>query len=332
VEFQRDDRVERRRSRRKQIRRRRVGAAVLLAAVLAVVVSTSSGIFGKEEAQSQVRTPAPKPTEISEGLGTTILPTYRVVAAFGAPNGGPRLGILGVGTPAQAASRLMTDIVPSYSGGKPVLPALELIATIAHRTPQASGTYSTRYPAEQIEGFLAAARANKGILVLDIQPGSSPWMDEVRALSGWLKNPDVSLALDPEWSMKPGQIPGTVIGGITASQINEVSAYLQRIVQQEKLPQKLLIVHEFKDYQLTDQSQIVDREGVKVVLNVDGFGTIEQKQAAYAALSAPSRGKQFPMGFKLFYEEDNDPKLGAKIMSPYDVMALTPQPDVVVYE
>ena len=88
-----------------------------------------------------------------------------------------------------------------------------------------------------------------------------------------------------------------MIGEITASEINEVSAYLQRIVKQEKLPQKLLIVHQFKDYQLIDQSQIVDREGVKVVLNVDGFGTIEQKQAAYAALTRPSRGKQFPMGF-----------------------------------
>lgn len=294
-------------------------------------MTSSSGVFSKK-AESTVKTPPPKATEISEGLGTTILPTYRVVAAFGAPNGGPRLGILGVGTPAEAATRLMTDIVPSYSGGKPVLPALELIATIAHRTPQESGTYSTRYSAEQIEGFLTAARANKAILVLDIQPGSSPWMDEVRALSGWLKNPDVELALDPEWSMKPGQIPGTVIGGITASEINEVSAYLQRIVQQEKLPQKILIVHQFKDYQLTDQSQIADRDGVKIVLNVDGFGTIEQKQAAYSALTAPSRGKAFPMGFKLFYEEDNDPKLGAKIMSPYDVMALTPQPDVIVYE
>jgi hypothetical protein len=331
VEFQRDDRVERRRARRKQIRRRRIGAFVLLAGILGVVVSSGSGIFGKK-AESKVRTPAPKPTEIADGLGTTILPTYRVVAAFGAPNGGPRLGILGVGTPTEAADHLMDEIVPSYTGGKPVLPALELIATIAHRTPQESGTYSTRYSAEQIEGYLTAARANKGILVLDIQPGSSPWMDEVRAFSGWLKNPDVSLALDPEWSMKPGQIPGTVIGEITASEINEVSAYLQRIVKQEKLPQKLLIVHQFKDYQLIDQSQIVDREGVKVVLNVDGFGTIEQKQAAYAALTRPSRGKQFPMGFKLFYEEDNDPKLGARIMSPYDVMALNPQPDIIVYE
>ncbi len=331
MDFQRDERVERRRARNRQIRRRRLAAALLLALIGVIAILSSTDLFGRKKSEV-IATPTTKPTEIQPGLGRTILPTYRVVAAFGAPNGGPRLGTLGVGTPNEAATRLVTEIAPPYGGGRPILPALELIATIAHREPQSSGTYSTRYSDEQIQGFLDAARNKGAILILDIQPGSSPWMDEVRALTPWLKNPDVSLALDPEWSMEPGQIPGTVIGGISASEINEVSAYMQQLIRENKLPQKLLIVHQFKEYQLTDQSQIVDRNGVQVVLNVDGFGTIEQKQAAYNALVSPARGKQFPMGFKLFFEEDNDPKLGATIMSPYDVMALSPQPDVIVYE
>jgi hypothetical protein len=303
---------------------------VLLGIIAASIAASTTDLFGDKK--SAVVAVDEKPIEIHPGLGTRILPDYRVVASFGAPNGGPRLGVLGVGTPTQAADHLVRDIVPPYRGGKPVLPALELIAVIAHREPQASGTYSTRYPDEQIQGFLDAARNHGAILILDIQPGQSPWMDEVRALERWLMEPDVSLAMDPEWSMKPGQVPGTVIGETSAAEINEVSAYLQQLINRHKLPQKLLIVHQFKDYQLRDQSDVVNRRSVKVVLNVDGFGTIEQKQATYSALTQPSRGKSFPMGFKLFFQEDNDPKLGATIMSPFDVMALSPQPDVIVYE
>lgn len=304
----------------------------MLLAIIGIAVSTSTtNLFGGKK--QRLAATEPKPIEIAPGLGRTILPTYRVVALFGAPNGGAVLGDLGVGTPTEAADRLVNQIALPYKGGKPVLPALELISVIAHRTPQASGTYSTRYTDDQIQPYLEAARQHNGILILDIQPGRSPWMDEVRGLTRWLKEPDVSLALDPEWSVNDGEVPGVgVIGKIDAAEINEVSAYLQQIITENKLPQKLLVVHEFKDNQLTDQSQIVDRKDVQVVLSVDGFGPANLKRDAYRTLTSPGRGKSFPMAFKLFFQEDNDPKVGSEIMSPYDVMELTPQPDMVIYE
>jgi hypothetical protein len=106
---------------------------------------------------------------------------------------------------------------------------------------------------------------------------------------------------------------------------------MQRIIDENKLPQKLLVVHEFKDYQIPDQSQIVDREGVQVVLNVDGVGSPDAKVATYVTMTNPSRGKQFPMGFKLFF--DDDTKGGGALMTPDEVMnSLVPRPDFVVYE
>ena len=300
--------------------------------MIGIVAVSATNLLGPDK-RSQAgaqQTTEPAPATYRDGH-RTLLPTFRIVATFGAPDGGAGLGDLGVGTPTQAADRLVSDVVPAYDiGDKPVMPALELIATIAHDVPSANGLYSSRYPTNQIDRFLSAARQNGAILILDIQPGHANWMDEVRALQPYLEMPDVSLALDPEWSVPKDKVPGDVIGSITQQQINEVSAYLQQIVDEKNLPQKLLLIHQFKDYQLPDRSKIADRPGVAIAFNIDGYGTPEAKQATYASITSPARGKAFPYGFKLFYEEDV--KYGGRIMSPSEVMALDPAPDIIVYE
>lgn len=327
VEFQRDERVERRRARRRQIRRRRIAATVVLAAVVGMVAASSTGLFGGKKQTGQA---APTATEIQPGLGTTILPTYRVVAVVGAPGQDASLGRGSIGTPNEGVRVASEELAPQYAGDKPVLPAFMLIATLATEASN-GGRNSTRLTDAQIETYLTAARNHGAILILDIQPGHSPWMDEVRAYTRWLKEPDVSLAIDPEWNMPPGKNPGEVFGTTSAAEINEISAYMQRISDENKLPQKLLVVHELTPGQLTDQSEIVDRPGVQTVLDVDGVGSADEKVATYVKLTNLTRGKQFPMGFKLFFQDDT--KGGAEMMTPDDVMnTLIPQPDLVVYE
>jgi len=331
VEFHRDDRVERRRARKRQIQRRRIGAiAVLLGVAGLVAVSTTNLLGPSKKSKADAVDTGPAPITYPGGH-TKLLPDFRIVATFGAPYAGSRLGDLGVGTPTQAAERLRSTVAPAYeTSTKPVMPALELIATIAHDVPSANGLYSSRTSDESIDDYLAAARQAGAILILDIQPGHAKWMDEVRAYRKYLEMPDVSLALDPEWSVPKDKRPGQVIGTITAADINQVTAYLQRIVDEKNLPQKVLIVHTFKVYQLKDQSKIKDRPGVKVVLNADGFGTPDQKIAAYHAITSPERGKRFPYGFKLFYEEDVE--YGGRVMTPSEVLGIEPAPDFVVYE
>lgn len=302
---------------------------MVVGAVAGMIAASSTGLFSSKK---QTGSAAPAAKEIHQGLGTTILPDYRVVAVVGAPGQDASLGRGSIGTPSEGVRYAKDELAPLYAGDKPVLPAFMLIVTLAKQESN-GGRYSSRLTDAQIQPYLTAARDNGAILILDIQPGRSAWMDEVRHYSKWLKEPDVSLALDPEWKMGPNEIPivSDVIGRTSASEINEVSAYMQRIIDENKLPQKLLVVHEFKDYQLPDQSQVVDRPGVATVLNVDGVGSMDAKVATYVTLTNPTRGKQFPMGFKLFF--DDDTKSGAALMTPDEVMnSLVPRPDFVVYE
>ena len=63
---------------------------------------------------------------------------------------------------------------------------------------------------------------------------------------------------------------------------------------------------------------------MQTVVNVDGFGANSVKIAKYHNFvdGTPRMGR----GFKLFYKED------VKTMTPRQVMAMRPRPDVVVYE
>jgi hypothetical protein len=159
--------------------------------------------------------------------------------------------------------------------------------------------------------------------VLDIQPGRSDFFTETRRLRKWLKEPDVGLALDPEWRMTEGQVPGQVIGRVGSREVNATTAWLDQLVTRYKLPQKLLLIHQFTD-DMVPEAELKERPGLAYVLNVDGFGTQSLKIAKYHGFVA--QAKQFRRGFKLFYSEDQ------KTMTPAQVMRLEPRPDVVVYE
>jgi hypothetical protein len=149
-------------------------------------------------------------------------------------------------------------------------------------------------------------------------------MTEVRHYRRWLEQPDVSLALDPEWSMEAGEVPGQQIGSTDARTINRVSAYLDGLVRQRNLPQKMLLIHQFTDDMIEDRDQLERRPGVALVRNVDGFGSPEIKKQKYREFTRGPRRTH--VGYKLFYREDTD------LMSPREVLGMRPQPDIVVYE
>ena len=155
--------------------------------------------------------PAPKPTELPLG-GRQIFPRFRVVAYYGAPQA-HALGALGIGSPDHAVRRLAQQAKPYAKKTRPVMLALELLADVANRDPGTDGLYRTRQPASIIRRYLAAARRAKALLVLDIQPGHADFLAETRHLDRWLREPDVGLALDPEWHT-PGAVPGTQIGSV----------------------------------------------------------------------------------------------------------------------
>lgn len=316
---------------RQRVRRQRLlvglgGAGVLaLAAVLAAVGVGGAGTSSRHRGEVAGRTSASRPVALLElpGGGREIFPTHRVVAYYGVP-GDSRLGVLGAGPPDQIARRLERQAAAYRAAGRAVLPALELITTVATGAPGADGRYSARLSRAVVRRYLDAARRVRALLILDLQPGLSNFLTEARVYASFLREPDVSLALDPEWQLAPGQTPGRQIGSTTAAAINQVSAYLARIVASGRLPQKLLIVHQFTPDMIRQRAQVRARAGLALTFNIDGFGDRPNKISKYRALSTP-----FPNtyhGFKLFYQQD------LHLMSPGEVMSLHPRPSLVVYQ
>jgi hypothetical protein len=300
--------------------------AVLLGiAVIGLVVLLLRGGGGSDrpaKATPRAAAATPAPLQLPGG-GRRLLPDRRIVAFYGAPQAA-ELGELGIGTPASAARRLRRQARPYQRKTRPVLPAMELLAVVAAAHPGEGGRYNTRQEPRVINRYLRAARRAKALLILDIQPGRSDFFTETVRLRKWLREPDVSLALDPEWRMGPGQIPGQVIGSVEAREVNATSAWLAQLVKKRNLPEKLFLIHQFTN-DMVDDTQLRERPGLSMVLNADGFGGQAIKKAKYHAFTRSPR-PFFHECFKLFYREDTD------LMTPRQVLRLRPPPDVVIYE
>jgi hypothetical protein len=298
-----------------------LGVLVVIAALTLVV---SCGLGGGDEQTAGTDAGAREvvaPAELPRG-GREVLPRYRVVAFYGAPQSA-ELGELGIGRPDAAVARLERQARPYARRGRPVLPALELITVLAASDAGEGARYSMRQPDSVIRRYLRAARRAKALLLLDIQPGRSDFFTEATRLRKWLRQPDVGLALDPEWRVEPGQIPGKVIGHVASREVNATTAWLAQLVAKEQLPQKLVVIHQFTD-DMVDETALKPRRGLAMVLNADGFGSAPVKISKYHRFTRQSPG--FSAGFKLFYHED------AGLMSPRRVLRLRPPPDFVVYE
>ncbi|MGI8759792.1 MAG: hypothetical protein ACR2LF_00500 [Jatrophihabitantaceae bacterium] len=255
--------------------------------------------------------------------GRTILGTYRIVAYYGGPDG-PALGVLGSQAPEQIAATIADRAEEYASFGKKLQPAMELIASVAQGGPGPDGRYSETIPVADVQRYLDVAHEHKMLLILDFQPGRGEFLPQVQYFERFLRDPSVSVALDPEWKMGPGEVPGTVIGSSSASSINAVGRYLAGIVAAQHLPDKLMIVHQFRLLMLPDRDQISQQKGIELVFHADGFGSQSEKLATWHALAFP--GRPDGAGFKLFLRQDTD------LMTPAQVMALRPQPDVVTYQ
>lgn len=293
-----------------------LAVAVLAASIAAVLVPRAD--FSDESKPRDDR------AELPRG-GTSVLPENRAVAFYGAPKA-RELGILGIGRPAQAGKRLVKQARDYERPGRPVLPAMELISTLVLSAPGKHHDYAKRLGTERIDAYLAAARKIKALLVLDIQPGHADFVAEVKALEPYLRQPDVGIALDPEWKVGRREVPGQVLGHVGAQTVNEVSAYLSGLVEQHNLPDKLLVVHQFTPDMVRHKHALRPSPGVDMVLDADGFGAPPDKREVFRRL-APDPDGPFSSGFKLFNAEDTG------LMKPKAVLGLHPSPpDFVVYE
>jgi hypothetical protein len=259
-----------------------------------------------------------------------LLPFNRIVAYYGNFYTGA-LGVLGEYPPQEMLSMLLDEAAKWQAAdpSTPVIPALDYIAVTAQGAPGIDGKYRLRMPADQIEEAITLANQINGIVILDIQVGQSNVEAEVPLLGPYLKLPNVELALDPEFSMKAGQRPSTVIGTMDASDINYAAQYLAGIVRENNLPPKILVVHRFTEAMVTNSQNITPLPEVQIVMDMDGFGTPAQKTKVYRQVIY-NYPVQFT-GLKLFYKNDLLPP-SSGLMTDAAVLRLTPQPSFIQYQ
>ncbi|MGG7575771.1 hypothetical protein [Streptomyces sirii] len=241
--------------------------------------------------------------------------------------GAAALGRLGTGD-LRARAAEVEKVAHGYAAGREPLPVLELLATVANASAGPDGTYRARTPAATIRRFHAVARERRALLLLNIQPGRAAPLDEVRALREWLVHPDVGIALDPEWEMGSGEVPGRKYGHTSGRELTRVARYLSGLVAKYDLPEKPLVFHQVAASVVRAESALRSQPGVALIKSVDGIGSPGLKRGTWHRLVA-----RLPdgvhSGFKLFYEEDAE---GSRLMTPKEVLALTPRPEYVMYE
>lgn len=268
-----------------------------------------------------VKTPYPLPG--------ALLPYNRIVAFYGNLYS-TRMGILGE-LPKEEMLKKLQGEVAKWQTADPTtktIPALHYIAVTAQGKPGSANMYRLRMPFKQIDTVLNWAKSIDALVFLDIQVGHSNVRDEVTALESYLKLPNVHLGIDPEFSLKNGHVPGTKIGTYDAKDINNVIAILAKLVRENNLPPKVLIVHRFTQGMVTNYKNIKIVPEVQVVMDMDGFGSKILKRSTY--LRYIYREPVQFTGFKLFYKNDN--KNDWKMFAPEELLKFTPKPIYIQYQ
>src|SRR5690606_17719834 len=127
------------------------------------------------------------------GGGGLVFPGRRMIAFYGHPSG-PALGAMGEQPPAEAAQRAL-DKAAEYQAfeDQPVIPAFEIIATVASEFPGPDGNYVNEFDPADLVPYIDAITEAGGYVVLDIQPGRSTFLELAKIYEDLLKRPNVGL-------------------------------------------------------------------------------------------------------------------------------------------
>lgn len=258
----------------------------------------------------------------------SIFPFKRVVAYYGNFYC-KQMGILGEFAPSLVLKKLKEQVKAWQLAdtATPVVPAIHYIAVTAQSGP-CLDYCRLRMPESEIRKAIAMADSVNGIVFLDIQLGLSTIERELPLLEKYLKLPNVHLGIDPEFSMKSGQAPGTAIGTLDGADVNYATSQLASWVKKYDLPPKILVVHRFTVPMLTGYRKIETRPEVQVVINMDGFGSPTLKKSSYR-YAVELQPVQFT-GIKLFYTIDVS--TGGRLMQPDELLKLVPKPVYIQYQ
>lgn len=258
--------------------------------------------------------------------GRTLFPHYRMVALYGTP-GAPVLGALGEQSLSASIVRVK-QLAAAYQpySKQPILPTLEIIASVASATPTSAGDYSREISPASLQPWITAARKNGVYVVLDLQPGRSSFLPQAEAYASLLDQPNVGLALDPEWCLGPTELPLQQIGSANMNDVNQTAAWLANLTKTHNLPQKLFLLQQFKLSMLPNRAILnTTYKQLAYGIQMDGQGTQPEKLNTWQAITAQPPSNVY-FGWKNFYLKDSP------LLTPAQTMAIQPQPWYVSYQ
>jgi hypothetical protein len=261
------------------------------------------------------------------GGGQLLFPGRLLVALYGHP-GTPSLGVLGEQQLQPSIQRAREHATPYESlVDDPVVPTFEIIATVASATAGADGNYSAESDPEDLRPWVEAAGDAGLYVVLDLQPGRADFLTQARRYESLLELPNVGLALDPEWRLGPDDVPLTEVGSVGIDEVNAVVGWLADLTREHALPQKLLVLHQFRVSMIQGREQLdTTRDELAVLIHADGQGAPGDKQETWRAVRQGAPAGVF-WGWKNFYDEDHP------MLTPQQTVdQVEPLPQLVSYQ
>ena len=289
------------------------------------VIDNSSGTATQTSTPTSTPepTPSPAPTPVPP---RSLLAEFQIVAYYGNPIS-PIMGILGEYDDPEELVRRLKDQAAKYQALNPekkVKGALHLVYSVAQADAGRDGLYLYHMPDEVVENYIEITRRHDMLFFIDLQNGRADPVAEAARVQHWMRHEHVHLAVDPEFTMPPGERPGIELGTMDAEVVNRIQDVLQQTALDAKVSNKILMVHQFQYSMLTNKENIKDLDRVDVVIDLDGWGAPNVKREKWDAIAVGQPNEH--IAIKLFYRWDKP------LMTEAEIQALRPRPHIVIYQ
>ncbi|HKV84507.1 MAG TPA: hypothetical protein VJN88_08125 [Ktedonobacterales bacterium] len=326
---------------------------VVFALLCAPIVLASCGGVAKSPVGKAAVVVTTTTTQASNMFDPSVgapLPNNRIVAAYGIVGGGPPNGPASTLDSLAAFLPQLQQLGQQYAALDPIHPVklgIDLVVNVLQPCGDFPKWCASWVDDQTMQAYIDYCQQHNLLLFFDVQLGTEPVSDAVtNHLATYLtKYPFTELALDTEFHF-PNTPDGYAkaqgypccLGWMNASEINWAINDLAQISVQNRVPRKVLIVHQWNPAVLPDKDGVKLNPNVSIVLQSDGFGGYDNKLGDYQVFVQQDLLEYG--GYKLFYDYcpgsclayDIDANGNAQVQSPQDVLNLFPQPLFVSYQ